>query len=132
MTHRLRPSTRVTATATTGAAVIAALDVLDRLGGSDWAVVVAVLLLVGGTLVARLHTVAIEVGDDTVAVHNLVSSHRVARDEVVGIVPGRWRSAVLLEDGRELPTLLREEDLAEDLGIPAARLIDLTALEVAA
>lgn len=132
MTHRLRPSTRVVATATAGAAVVAALDVLDRLGSSGWAVAVAMLLVIGATLVARIHAVAIEVADDTVVIHNLVTSHRVDRDDVVGIVPGRWRSGVLLEDGRELPTLLREEDLAEDLGIPTTRLIDLTALEIAA
>ena len=132
MTHRLRPSTRVIATATAGAAVVAAFDVLERLGTSDWAVVVAVLLVVGATLVGRLHAVAIEVGDETIEVQNLVTSHRVDRADVVGIAPGRWRSTVLLEDGRELPTLLRDVDLTGDLGIATTRLIDLTELEIAA
>ena len=131
MTTRLRPSTRLIATATTGAAAVAAVDVLDRLGPSTWAAAVALALAVGGALVARLHAVALEVDDDVVTVHNIVTTRRVPRDEVVAVVPGTWRSSLLLADGSEVPTLLREADLDDDLVLPTT-VIDLTAIEATA
>lgn len=128
MTTRLRPSTRLIATATTGAAAVAAVDVLDRLGPSTWAAVVALALAVGGAVVARLHAVAIEVDPDVVTVTNILTTRRVPRDEVVAVVPGAWRSSLLLTDGSEVPTLLREVDLDHELALPTT-VIDLTAIE---
>ncbi len=125
MSHRLDAATRLISTATAGAAAVAAFDVLDRADGATWALLTALLLAVGGALVARLHAVAIEVHDDVVVVTNVLTSHRIPRDEVVAVAPGRWRSAVLLADGSELPTLLRDRDLAEPLGLPTTQVIDL-------
>lgn len=131
MTTRLRSSTRLVATATAGAAVVAAVDVLDHFWPSAWSTLVALVLLGGAVLVARLHAVALEVDDEVVVVRNLVTTHRVQRDDVVGVVPGTWRSSLLLEDGSEIPSLLRAEDLGDGLA-QTTTVIDLTVLEPSA
>ena len=112
MTHRLQDSTRLVATATCGAAVVAIVDVLDRHGATAWAMGVAALLVAGALVVARLRQVSLEVGEDTVVVRNVLSTHRVAAEEVAEVRPGHWRSVVVLADGREIPTLLRDRDFA--------------------
>ena len=112
MTHRLQDSTRLVATATAGAAVVAVVDVLDRHGATTWALAVAGLLALAALLVVRLHRVALELGDDVVVVRNVLSTHRLAAEEVADIRPGHWRSAVVLADGTEIPTLLRDRDFA--------------------
>lgn len=111
MIHRLQESTRLMATATSGAAVVAAVDVLDRHGATSWAVGVAVLLALGALVVARLHRVALEIDGDEVVVRNVLSTHRVPAEEVAEVRPGHWRSLVALVDGTEIPTLLRDRDL---------------------
>lgn len=113
MTHRLQRSTRAVATATAGGTLLAAVDTLDRQGATDVALAIAGVLLLAGFLVTRLHRVAIEVGTEEVVVRNVLSTRRVPAEEVAEIRPGRWRSRVVLTDGREIPTLLRDRDLAE-------------------
>lgn len=111
MAHRLQDSTRLIATATSGAAVVALVDVLDRHGATTWAVSVAVLLALAAVLVARLHRVSLELGEDVVVVRNVLSTHRLDAEEVAEVRPGHWRSLVVLSDGTEIPTLLRDRDL---------------------
>lgn len=132
MTYRLQASTRGIATAVSLVAVAAAADVVHTADGATWSLVVAVLLGAGGILVAKLHGVALEADDETVVVHNLLSTHRLARDEVAAVVPGQWRSTVLLADGTELPTLLRDRDLGDDPLQQPDALIDLTGVETPA
>lgn len=132
MTYRLQSSTRGIATAVSLVAVAAAADVVHTADGATWSLVVAVLLGAGGILVAKLHDVALEADDEAVVVHNLLSTHRLARDEVTAVVPGRWRSTVVLADGTELPTLLRDLDLGDDPLAQPDGLIDLTAVEAPA
>lgn len=114
MTHRLQDSTRLVATATCGAAVVAIVDVLDRHGATSWSVGVATLLAMGALVLARLHQVALEVDEDVLVVRNVLSTQRFALEEVAEVRPGHWRSLVVLTDGREIPTLLRDRDLQDD------------------
>lgn len=119
MTHRLRSSTRLAATTSGGAALVAVADVLDRHGTATWALVLSALLVAGALLAFRLRRVSVEVGDEVVVVRNVLSTHWVAAADVVEIVPGRWRSTVVLTDGTRLRTLLREGDLALQPIVPA-------------
>jgi len=116
------------ATATSLAAVLAALDVLDR-AWSLSAMPVVVLLLVGAGLAARLNRVGLAIDHDTVVVHNLLSSQRVARADVDAVSPGSWRSSLVLVDGSEVPTLLRDRDLVIDNDPSGITIINLTQLE---
>lgn len=129
MTHRLQASTRWIATAVALVAAAAAADVVHTADGAAWSLVVAVLLGAGGILMAKLNDVALEVDEEAVVVHNLLATHRVERTEVEAVVAGRWRSTVLLADGTELPTLLRDRDLGDDPLVQSLDLIDLSAVE---
>lgn len=132
MTHRLQASTRSVATAVSLTAAAAAADVLHTADGASWALVVAVLLGVAGILIAKLHDVALEVDDEVLVVRNLLRTHRLERSEVAAVVPGRWCSTVLLADGTQLPTLLRDRDLDDAPLRHAPDVIDVTVVETAA
>lgn len=129
MTHRLQASTRAIATAVSLVAVAAAADVVHTAEGATWSLVVAVLLGAGGIVVAKLHDVALEVDDETVVVRNLLTTHHLERSEVAAVVPGRWRSTVVLADGTQLPTLLRDRDLGDAPLQHGLDVIDLTTVE---
>lgn len=129
MTHRLQASTRGIATAVGLVAAAAAADVVHTAGGATWSIVVAVLLGAGGIAVVKLNDVALEVDDEAVVVRNLLQTHRLERGEVAAVVPGRWRSTVLLVDGTELPTLLRDRDLGDAPLRHGLDVIDLAAVE---
>lgn len=111
MTHRLQDSTRLVATLTAGGALVAAADVLDRHGATTWAVGVAVLLVLASVVVARLRRVSLDVTEDRVLVRNVLSTHVLTTEDVAEVRASSWRSLVVLSDGTEIPTLLRDRDL---------------------
>lgn len=113
MTHRLQASTRWVATAVSLVAVAAAADVVHTAESATWSLVVAVLLGAAGILLAKLQDVALEIDDDVVVVRNLLRTRQLEHSEVAAIVPGHWSSTVLLADGTELKTLLRDRDLGD-------------------
>lgn len=127
MTHRLRAGTRHLATACSLTAAAAAVDVAHTVGGST-SLVLAGVLTMAAVLLMRLHEVTVTVDEDEVVVSNLLSTRTLDRAEVAAVVPGQWRSTLLLTDGTEVPTLLREEDLSGDFELPVT-VIDLRQLE---
>lgn len=128
MTHRLQASTRAIATAVSLAAAAAAADVVHTAESATWSLVVAVLLGAAGVLVAKLHDVALEVDDEVVVVRNLLRTHQLERSEVAAVIPGHWSSTVLLDDGSELKTLLRDRDLGDAPLRHSLDVIDLDAV----
>lgn len=130
MTHRLRPGTRHLATACSLTAAAAAVDVAHTVGGST-SLVLAGVLTMAAVLLMRLHEVAVHLDEDRVVVRNLLSTRTLDRADVAAVVPGQWRSTLLLTDGSEVPTLLREEDLPAELELPLT-VIDLRQVEASA
>ncbi len=133
MTTRLRTSTRRILIAVSLLTVVAAADVVDIAAGATWALAVAVGLGAAGVLVAKLSGVALEVDEEAVVVRNVLATHRIERDEVTAVVPGHWRSTVLLADGTRVPTLLCDRDfVADDPLQQPPDIIDLTSVETPA
>lgn len=133
MTHRLRNSTRIVATGVSLTAAAAAADVVHTADGSAWAFLAAGILTIAAIVVTQFHEVSLTIDEDVVTVRNLLTSHELRRGEVQAVVPGTWRSSLVLADGSTVPMLLRSEDLPSNLDVRAGvRLIDLGSLAPAA